>query len=106
MDTLTSRKFRKDPWNTTVHLIQPEDPLVVLRADPPRDGDERAKAMRRLKEPIETGGTQPDQDEVVELLARTATSDPSPLLRLAAIDALSRFRDPRAAGVLMYAYQN
>lgn len=104
-DTFTSRRFRDAPLTTMQRMVSPEDPLAVLRANPPRDGDERAKAMRRLKEPIETGGTQQDQDEVVELLARTATSDPSPLLRLAAIDALSRFHDTRSAGVLMYAYQ-
>src|SRR5206468_1748632 len=68
-------------------------------------GDERAKAMRRLKEPIESGGTRQDQDEIVELLARTATADPSPVLRLAAVEALGRFHDPRVAGVLMLTYQ-
>ena len=30
--------------------------------------------------------TQPSQDEVIDLLARTATADPSPVLRLAAIE--------------------
>lgn len=105
-DTLTSRKFRQAPMTTTKHLFSPEDPLVVLRADPPRDGDDRAKAMRRLKEPLRSGLTQQDQDEVVDLLARAATADPSPVLRLAAIEALGRFDDPRAAGLLSMAYQN
>jgi hypothetical protein len=104
-DTLTSRKFRKDPFTTTKHLIAPEDPLVILRSDPPREGDERAKAMRRLKEPIQAGLTQQVQDEVLDLLARTATTDSSPVLRLAAIEALGRFTDSRAPGVLMIAYQ-
>ena len=104
-DTFTSRRFKDAPFTTMQRMVSPEDPLVVLRADPPRDGDERAKAMRRLKEPIEAGGTQQDQDEVVELLARTATADPSPVLRLAAIEALGRFRDPRAPGALMLACQ-
>lgn len=104
-DTFTSRRFRDAPMTTMQRMVSPEDPLAVLRASPPRDGDERAKAMRRLKEPIENGGSQQDQDEVVELLARTATSDPSPLLRLSAVEAIGRFHDQRAAGVLMYAYQ-
>lgn len=104
-DTLTSRKLRQDPVGVTQRMIVPEDPLVVLRADPPRDGDERAKAMRRLKEPSRNGLTQQDQDEVIDLLARAATADPSPVLRLAAIDALGRFDDPRAAGILSLAYQ-
>ncbi|MDB5311487.1 MAG: lyase HEAT-like repeat protein [Gemmataceae bacterium] len=104
-DTLTSRKFRKEPVTTVKHLISPEDPMVVLRASPPREGDERAKAMNRLKEPLAAGLTQQDQDEVIDLLARTAIKDTSPVLRLAAIEALGRFDDPRAAGILMIAYQ-
>jgi HEAT repeat protein len=104
-DAITSRKFRKDPFNTTYHLWHPEDPMVILRASPPREGDERARAMHRLKEPLANQLTQQDQDEMVDLLARTATKDPSPVLRLAAIDALGRFEDARASGILMIAYQ-
>ncbi len=105
-DTLTSRKFRKDPWNTTVEMVAPEDPIVVLRADPPRDGDERAKAMRRLKEPLKDNRTQQEQDDMINLLGRTATSDSSPILRLSAVEALGKFEDPRAPGILVIAYQN
>ena len=46
-DTLSSRTFRKDPLNTTYRLIRPEDPMVVLRADPPRSGDERVPRPER-----------------------------------------------------------
>lgn len=106
LDTVTSRRFRQEPFNTTYRMIRPEDPLVVLRADPPRSGDERAKAMLRLREPLAEGLAQTDQDEVIDTLARAATSDPSPVLRLAAIDALSRFEDARVTGILMLAYQN
>lgn len=106
LDTVTSRRFRQEPFNTTYRMIRPEDPLVVLRADPPRSGDDRAKAMLRLKEPLENNLSQADQDGVVDLLAKTATADPSPVLRMAAVDALGRFRDPRVPGVLMLAYQN
>lgn len=105
LDTITSRKFRQDPLGVTQRAIVPEDPLVVLRADPPRDGDDRAKAIRRLKEPTKLGLSPQDQDDVIDLLARTSTADPSPVLRLAAIDALGRFDDPRAAALLTMAYQ-
>lgn len=106
LDTVTSRRFRQDPFNTTYRMIRPEDPLIVLLADPPRTGDDRAKAMLRLKEPLAEGYDQQAQDAAFEVLARAATTDPSPVLRLAAVDALGRFRDPRAAGVLMTAYQH
>lgn len=104
-DAVTSRKFRDEPFKTVGHVISPEDPMVVLRADPPRSGDERAKAMLRLKEPSRNGGTQQDQDQIVEMLERTATSDSSPVLRNAAIAALGRFEDERAPRALMLAYQ-
>jgi hypothetical protein len=104
-DTLTSRRFRTDPFTTMGKMVNPEDSMTVLR-NPHRDGDERAKAMRRLKEPLRANGTQQDQDEAIEILGRAATADPSPVLRLAAIEALGRFDDPRAANALMYAYQN
>ncbi len=103
-DTVTSRTWRNAPFGTTRKLISPDDPLTVVLDDPPRPGDERAKAMRRLKEPLAAGQPQEVQDKVVDLLARTATADPSPILRLAAIDALGRFEDPRAGGVLIASY--
>ena len=106
LDTVTSRRFRQEPFNTTYRMIRPEDPLAVLRANPPRSGDERARAMLRLQEPLAEGLTQQDQDEVIDTLARAATSDPSPVLRLAAVEALGRFQDQRAPGILMLAYQN
>jgi hypothetical protein len=105
-DAITSRRFRSEPFHTIYHLYRPEDPMVILRADPPRDGDQRADAMRRLKEPLAIGMTQQDQDQIVELLERTAIHDASPVLRNAAIMALGGFSDPRAEKILMLAYQN
>lgn len=105
-DAVTSRKFREAPYKTVRNVIVPEDPVMVLRAGPDRTGDERAKAMHRLKEPARHGGTQEDQDQVVEILTRAATSDPSPVLRFAAIEALGRFEDERAMAALVTAYQN
>ena len=103
-DAVSSRKFRKKPFDTTYRMISPEDAMVVLRANPPREGDERAAAMRRLKEPLAAGRGQQDQDEIVEMLGRTATADASPVLRIAAIEALGRFTDPRSPGILQIAY--
>jgi len=105
-DTITSRRFREHPFVTMQHLMQPEDPVLVLRADPLRDGDERAAAMRRLKEPIRNKGTREDQDAILDILAYSARSDPSPVLRMEAIGALGRFEDPRVTAYLLTAYQN
>jgi HEAT repeat protein len=99
VDTLTSRKFRQRPFEA---LFNPGDPLTVMRTSP--EGDERAAAMRRLKEPVLSGRPQEEQDEAVQLLTTAATSDPSPVVRVAAVDALGRFQDERAVGVLTAAY--
>ncbi|MBA4062870.1 MAG: hypothetical protein C0501_04025 [Isosphaera sp.] len=104
-DTLTSRRFREDPVETTRRMFSPEDPVAVLLADPPRTGDDRAAAMRRLKEPAQAGRTSEDQDAVLGELQRAAAADPSPVVRMEAIGALGRFRDPRAAAALVAAYQ-
>jgi hypothetical protein len=77
-----------------------DDPLTVLRTSP--IGDDRARAMTRLAEPGPDRGA--DQDEAVQLLTTAATSDPSPWVRLAAVDALGRFADPRAGQALVAAY--
>jgi hypothetical protein len=42
---------------------------------------------------------------MVEVLSRAAASDPSPVLRFAAIEALGRFQDERAVGAILSAYQ-
>jgi hypothetical protein len=105
-DTITSRRFREHPYQTTKRMLSPEDPVAVLLADPPRPGYEQADAMRRLKEPARGRGTQEDQDAVLAVLERAALWDSSPVLRMEAIGALGRFEDPRAPGILMAAYRN
>ena len=105
-DTITSKRFRDHPKETIKKMWTPEDPVAVLRSDPPRDGDERADAMHRLKEPSKNKGTQEDQDAIIKILADAAQYDPSPVLRMEAIGALGRFEDPRAVGILIAAYQN
>lgn len=82
-------------------LFETDDPMMVLRTSP--EGDERARAMRRLKEPV-VAGRPDEQDEALQYLSTAATSDPSPVVRVAAIDALSRFQDQRATQVLIAAF--
>lgn len=91
-DDVTSRDFKVKSL-----FVQP-DPLVVLQTS--TDGDLRAKALRALKEPISHGGTQADQDEVMKILTAAAVTDKQPICRLAAMQTLGRFKDPRAASVL------
>lgn len=98
-DTLSSRRFRQNP---IAALYPTDDPLTVLRTSP--EGDERARAMKRLKEPIRHGGTSADQDEAISLLRDAACADPSPVVRIAAIDALAKFTDERVPSVLAAAY--
>jgi HEAT repeat protein len=105
-DTLTSRRFREHPLQTTKRLIVPEDPVAVLLADPPREGDERAAAMRRLKEPMLYNGPPELHAAVLAVLEQAATADPSPVLRMEAIGALGRLHDPQASQILIAAYQN
>ena len=105
-DTLTSRRFREHPIETTKRMIVPEDPVAVLLADPPREGDERAKAMRRLKEERLYNDAPEVQAAVLDVLEQAATADPSPVLRMEAIAALGRFEDPQVARMLITAYQN
>jgi HEAT repeat protein len=78
-------------------------PLVVL-ADKDNSGDQRAKALRSLKEPKQNGGKDADQELVMQVLTISAKSDLQPLCRLAAIQALGHFKDPRASDALIDAY--
>lgn len=92
-DDVTSRDFKVKSL-----FVQP-DPLLVLQTS--TDGDVRAKAMRALKEPISHGGTQADQDEIMKILTAAAVSDKQPICRLAAMQTLGRFKDPRSATALV-----
>jgi HEAT repeat protein len=83
-------------------LFHQPDPLVVLRDS--KEGDKRARALDELTEPLARGGSQQEQDLIVKVLSAAATSDEQALCRLAAIDALRHFRDPRAVQALEQAY--
>src|SRR5438270_8175486 len=97
-DDVTSRDFHFKSM-----FASSPPPIAVLRES--TDGDARAKAMLALKEPRANGGTEAQQDEAVQILTRAAVADPQPLCRRSAIQALGRFRDPRAVPALMQAYE-
>lgn len=80
----------------------PENPLEVIRTS--KDGNERARALRCLHEPLASGGTQEEQDAVVAVLTYSASHETQPWCRIAAIDTLRKYRDPRAAEGLKEAY--
>jgi hypothetical protein len=94
---------RDEPFSQRCkEVFSKPDPLVVLRDS--TDGDRRAKALRRLTEPKQRGGTDSEQNMVVEILSKTAASDPQPLCRLIAIEKLGHFKDPRVAKALEAAF--
>jgi hypothetical protein len=96
-DDVTSRDFKvKSLW--TPH----PDPLVVLRDS--TDGNERARALQALQEPKQHGGTDQQQEVVLRILATAAVNEPQPWCRLAAVQSLGRFKDPRAVTALKAAY--
>lgn len=98
-DKMSSRKFRDNPYGT---MFDSRDPLTVMRTSV--EGDDRAAAMKKLKEPAQNGRPTAEQDEALKLLTDAAINDPSPVVRVAAIDALGRFLDPRAVTSLTAAY--
>lgn len=98
-ERVSSHQFRDAPFKA---MFTSEDPMTVLRTKV--EGGDRAAAMRRLKEPLAAGLSEPEQDEALQILSTAATSDPSPVVRTAAIDALGRFKDPRAVPILIAAY--
>jgi HEAT repeat protein len=94
----------KEPFKDKVHrLFGPEpDPLVVLRDS--ADGHDRARALRALREPSRYGGSAEDQDAAVKILASAASTERFAACRLAAIQTLRQYRDPRTVKALEDAY--
>jgi HEAT repeat protein len=97
-DDVTSRDF-----SFTAFFNKP-NPLLVLHES--TDGDQRAKALRALHEPKQYGGTDQEQEAVVKILVAAASTEHQPLCRLAAIQALGHFKDPRAVEGLTAAFYN
>jgi len=100
-DLVTSQRFKEQPFHT---LFTREDPMEVL--EKVQEGDDRVRAMREVEEPRQKGGSAADQDRLIAILQASATTDSRPLCRLAAVEALSRFKDPRVGAILITAYQN
>jgi hypothetical protein len=96
-DDVTSRDFKFKQLFTRA-----PDPLWVVQNS--TDGDKKAKALLALREPLQQGGTQEQQNVVVGVLIESATRDPQPTCRLAAIHSLQHFQDPRAGKALLDAY--
>jgi hypothetical protein len=94
--------FRNDMAYRWHLLFHHEDPLVVLRDS--HDGDMRARAYRELKEPKQHGGADKDQDAVLKILATGATKERSPVCRVAALETLGTFKDPRAVDAVTEAF--
>jgi hypothetical protein len=96
-DDVTSRDFKfKD-------LYTRKDPVSVLNTSD--DGDQRARALRSLTEPTSRGGSEAEQQRTIEVLTRAATSETQPCVRIAAIETLGKFQDPRAVTALTGAYE-
>lgn len=95
-DEVWSRDFSVKEWWT------PPDPLEVLSHS--SDGDRRARALRALKEPKLNGGSDKDQDAIVQILSTAASTERAALCRLAAIESLETFKDPRVVHALEDAY--
>lgn len=95
-DEVTSNNFEMK------HLFENPDPFVVLQKS--TDGNERAQALRVLVEPRGHGGTDQDQEAVLKILITAATRERQFLCRTAAIEALGKFKDPRAVDGLTEAF--
>ncbi len=80
----------------------PADPIDTIRHS--KDATLRARALRCLREPLATGGSQADQDVVVAVLNFSAANDTQALCRMAAIDTMRKFRDARVVDGLKEAY--
>jgi HEAT repeat protein len=95
-DEVTSKDF------SVSTMFESPNPLMVLKES--TDGDQRAKALAALHEPKANGGSDQDQDFVVQVLATAASGERQPWCRLKAIGSLGQFKDPRAVKGLEDAY--
>jgi HEAT repeats len=104
MENMTSEHFKQAPFTNMYHALfyKDPDPLDQLRKS--QEGDVRAKAMLELQEPKRSGRPASDQDEVIQILQSSATTENRAICRLGAVEALGRFEDPRATQILMQAY--
>jgi hypothetical protein len=83
-------------------LFHKIDPMQTLAES--TDGDLRARAYRMLKEPKQTGGNEQEQAHLLEVLAAAAKTEKQTICRLAAVEKLGEFQDPRAVKALTDAF--
>jgi hypothetical protein len=95
-EEVTSREFKFK------ELFVRPDPMVVLRES--TDGDRRGKAILALNEPRQNGQGDLEQNTVLQILNGAATTDRQPFVRLAAVQKLGTFEDPRAVPILEDAF--
>jgi len=81
----------------------PPEPRVVLQKS--TDGAKRAQALIALKEPLANGGTQEEEETYLKLLTKSALDDGDPQVRLGAIRALGKCKNPRAVRILEDVFQ-
>ncbi len=117
MSALNSIRSKAIPWTVCLFSLclvgcksgswfkKKKDPYEVL-VDKESSGDDRADALANLEEPIKKGGSDSDQEMVILRLNRSAKSEPNVPGRLAAIQAMARFKDPRVIAGLEDAYYN
>lgn len=102
VDDITAVSPEGGFWNNMKYrqqlLFDRRDPLEVLASS--RDGDLRARAYRRLK----TTGSEEERAKVIDLLAEAAKSEKDMVSRLAAVEKLGEFKDPRAFQALQEAF--
>ncbi len=91
--TSNERDWRYIAWGSR------PDPLEVLRDS--NDHTRRAQALCDLKEP----GVGKEREAYLNILTTAAKEDREPLCRLAAINTLGGYKDPRAARSLEEIYQ-
>jgi HEAT repeat protein len=102
-DDLTARG---EPFSDKVHRMfaKEPDPLVVLQDEKCKDGTLRARAFRKLNEPKQFGGSDADQDVCVKILVTAASAEATAPGRMAAIEMLGKYKDPRVVKGLEDAY--
>jgi hypothetical protein len=81
----------------------PPDPKEVLQKS--TDGAKRAQALIDLKEPLSHGGTQEQEETYLKLMTRSALADADPMVRLGAIRALGKCKNPRSVHILEDVFQ-
>jgi HEAT repeat protein len=95
-DEVTSRNF------DIHHFWDKPNPFLVLQNSD--DGDQRAKALRALREPNPNGSSPKDREAVLNILVAAASKERQFLCRMAAVESLGHFQDPRAVDGLTSAF--